>query len=180
MKKLPLEKVFLYLERGPVVLVVTNYGGKNNIMTITWTGVKDFDAQFFFTTGNWNYSYKALLKNKECIVALPAADLAKKAVQIGSCSGADTDKFSKFALTPLKAEKVSAPLIKECFINIECKVIDYVKKHNLFVLQGIAAHIDEKKKEKRLFHAIGDGTFVIDGAKLNFRKIMKDKLPFGV
>jgi flavin reductase (DIM6/NTAB) family NADH-FMN oxidoreductase RutF len=178
MKNLPLEKAFLFVEPGPVVLITTFDGKKNNNMTISWTMVKDFDAQFMFLTGPWNYSYKALIKNKECVIAVPAADLAKTVVQIGSCSGQDIDKFEKFKMTPLKAKKIKAPLIKECYVNIECKVTDYIKKHDIFILKGVNAWIDSGRKEKRLIHAIGDGTFVVDGEKLNYRRIMKDKLPF--
>jgi flavin reductase (DIM6/NTAB) family NADH-FMN oxidoreductase RutF len=178
MKDLPLEKAFLYIEPGPVVLITTHDGNRNNIMTISWTMVKDFDAEFFFLTGSWNYSYHALMKHKECVIAVPAMDLAKTVVKIGSCSGSDTDKFEKFNLTPLKAEKVKAPLIKECYVNIECKITDYIQRHNLFVVRGVNAWIDSRRKEKRLIHAIGDGTFVGDGEKLNYKRIMKDKLPF--
>jgi flavin reductase (DIM6/NTAB) family NADH-FMN oxidoreductase RutF len=109
---------------------------------------------------------------------VPTADLAKTAVQIGSCSGQDIDKFEKFKMTALKAEKIKAPLIKECYVNIECKVSAHIEKHNIFILKGVNAWIDSGRKEKRLIHAIGDGTFVVDGEKLNYRRIMKDKLPF--
>jgi len=39
-------------------------------------------------------------------------------------SGRDVNKFESFHLTPGKAERVSAPLIAECFANIECSVVD--------------------------------------------------------
>jgi flavin reductase (DIM6/NTAB) family NADH-FMN oxidoreductase RutF len=117
MKKLPLQKIFTLLEPGPVVLVTTADGGKQNILTLAWTMVMDFTPRFAFLTGPWNFSYKALKKTKECVIAIPTVDLAKKAVQIGTCSGAEVNKFEKFKLTPLTAEKVSAPLIKECYAN---------------------------------------------------------------
>jgi flavin reductase (DIM6/NTAB) family NADH-FMN oxidoreductase RutF len=177
-RNLPLEKAFLYIEPGPVVLITTCDGTKNNIMTISWTMVKDFDAQFIFLTGSWNYSYKALLKTKECVIAVPTVDLASTAVRIGTCSGKDADKFRKFKLTPVKAKKIKAPLIQECYVNIECKITDYIKEHGIFVVKGVNAWIDSGRKEKRLIHANGDGTFVADGEKLNYRRIMKDKVPF--
>jgi flavin reductase (DIM6/NTAB) family NADH-FMN oxidoreductase RutF len=64
--------------------------------------------------------------------------------------------------------------------NIECKVIDIVKKHNIIVLEGVAAYFDSSRKEKRTLHAIGDGTFVVDGRKLDRRKMMRSKLPSGI
>ncbi|HAM53082.1 MAG TPA: flavin reductase, partial [Nitrospiraceae bacterium] len=99
---------------------------------------------------------------------------------VGTCSGADTDKFEKFGLTPVKAKHVGSPLIKECLANIECKVIDIIQRHNIVVLEGVVAYFDNSRKEKRTVHAIGDGTFVVDGRKLNRREMMKSKLPEGV
>ena len=110
----------MLLEPGPVVLVSTAGEGKPNIMTISWHMVLDFTPQFAFMTGTWNYSFEALMKNRECVIAIPTVDLAQKVVKIGACSGSDTDKFKKFELTPLKAKSVKAPLIKECLANIEC------------------------------------------------------------
>jgi len=103
-----------------------------------------------------------------------------KVVGIGTCSGADTDKFAKFKLTPVQATLVRPPLIKECLANIECKVIDIVKKHNIVVLEAVAAYIDTARKEKRTVHAVGDGTFIVDGRKIDRKKMMASKLPSGV
>jgi flavin reductase (DIM6/NTAB) family NADH-FMN oxidoreductase RutF len=149
-------------------------------MTLSWTMVLDFTPRFAFMTGPWNYSYGALVKTKECVIAIPTADMSKTVVSIGACSGAELDKFAKFRLTPLKGEWVNAPLIKECYANIECRVVDYIQKHGIFILDAMAAWIDEKRKEKRLFHAIGDGRFIVDGEKISHRKIMMAKLPEGV
>ena len=180
MKRMQLSKAFTLMESGPVVLVTTNDGQKNNIMTISWTMVVDFTPLFAITTGPWNYSYAALRKSRECVIAIPTVDLIDQVVGVGTCSGADTDKFEKFGLTPMKAKRVRSPLIKECLANIECKVIDIVKTHNIVVLEGVAAYFDSSRKEKRTIHAIGDGTFVVDGRKLDRRKMMRSKIPDGV
>jgi flavin reductase (DIM6/NTAB) family NADH-FMN oxidoreductase RutF len=180
MQELPLNKAFMLLEPGPVVLVTTINGEKNNIMTISWHMVMDFTPKFALLTGAWNYSYEALMKNKECVIALPTVDFSQKVVEIGGCSGSDTDKFKKFDLTPLKAKSVKAPLIKECLANIECRVKDYIEKHNIFILDAVYAWIDPNRKERRTIHANGDGTFVVDGRTLNYRKLMLSKLPPGV
>jgi flavin reductase (DIM6/NTAB) family NADH-FMN oxidoreductase RutF len=180
MKKMQISKAFTLLEPGPVVFITTNDGEKNNIMTISWTMVMDFTPIFAITTGPWNYSYAALTKSRECVIAIPTVDLIDQVVGVGTCSGADTDKFEKFGLTSVKGKYVMSPLIKECLANIECKVIDIVKKHNIVVLEGIAAYFDSSRKEKRTIHAIGDGTFVVDGRKLDRRQMMRSKLPDGV
>jgi len=180
MKTIPMSKSFTLIEPGPVILVTTSDGEKNNIMTISWTMVMDFSPRFAITTGPWNYSYQALWTTKECVIAIPTVDLIDQVVGIGTCSGSDTDKFDKFGLTPLKGKHVGAPLIKECLANIECKVIDVVEKHNIIVLEGVEAYFDDSREEKRTIHAIGDGTFVVDGDKLDRREMMRLKLPEGV
>ena len=180
MKEMQISKAFTLMESGPVVLVTTSDGKKNNIMTISWTMVMDFTPIFAITTGPWNYSFAALQKSKECVISIPTVDMIDKIVGVGTCSGADTDKFEKFKLTPMKGKHVQAPLIKECLANIECKVIDIVKKHNIVVLEGIAAYFDNARKEKRTVHAVGDGTFIVDGRKLNRKKMMWAKLPAGL
>lgn len=170
----------MLLEPGPVVLVTTADRGKSNVMTISWHMVMDFTPRFALTTGAWNYSYKALVKTKECVIAIPTVDISRKVVEIGVCSGSDTDKFKTFELTPLKAISVQAPLIKECIANIECRVIHHIKKHDIFILDAVHAWIDVHRKERRTIRARGDGTFIVDGRTINYRKLMLPKLPSGV
>lgn len=180
MRQLQLGKAFTLLESGPVILVTTHDGKSRNIMTISWTMVMDFTPRFAITTGQWNHSFTALEKSKECVIAVPTVDLIDTVVGIGTCSGADTDKFERFGLTPVAGQQVRAPLIKECLANIECQVVDIVKKHNIVVLEGIAAYFDRSRKEKRTIHAVGDGAFIVDGEKLDKRTMMRAKLPPGI
>ncbi|WP_287369576.1 flavin reductase family protein [Thauera sp.] len=180
MQPLDLGKAFTLIEPGPVILVTTHDGQKANIMTLSWTMVMDFTPRFAITTGEWNYSFTALRKHRECVIAIPTVDLLDKVVGIGTCSGADIDKFSRFALTPVPAQYVRAPLINECLANIECKVIDIIERHNILVLEGLAAHFDTAREEKRTIHAVGDGTFIVDGQTLDRREMMAAKLPPGI
>lgn len=180
MRRLKLSKAFTLVEPGPVVLVTTNDGRNNNIMTISWTMVLDFTPVFVITTGEWNHSFAALRKTRECVIAIPAVDMLDEVVGIGTCCGRDTDKFSRFELTPVQGRIVRSPLIKECLANIECKVVDIVRKHDLVVLEGVAAYIDTAREDKRTVHAVGDGTFIVDGRRIDRRKMMAARIPFGV
>lgn len=180
MRAMKLSRAFTLLEPGPVVLVTTRDAGKNNIMTISWTMVMDFTPKFALTTGGWNFSYAALRKTKECVIAIPTVDMLDQVVGVGTCSGADTDKFAKFGFTAFDGKAVNAPLIAECVANIECKVIDVIAEHDIVVLQSVAAYFDAKRKERRMLHAVGDGTFLADGRKFDRRKMMAAKLPTGL
>jgi flavin reductase (DIM6/NTAB) family NADH-FMN oxidoreductase RutF len=180
MRKIPLSKAFTLMEPGPVVLVTTHDGARANIMTISWTLVMDFTPVFAITTGAWNHSFAALRKTRECVIAIPTVDLLDKVVGIGTCSGTDTDKFAKFGFTAVPARHVKPPRIRECLANIECRVTDILPKHDLVVLQGVAAYVDTTRKERRMLHAVGDGTFIADGRKLDRRQMMAAKIPPGV
>jgi flavin reductase (DIM6/NTAB) family NADH-FMN oxidoreductase RutF len=180
MRQFKLSRVFTLIEPGPVVLVTTYDGSKNNVMTISWTMVLDFAPVFAITTGEWNHSFGALRKTRECVIAIPTVDLLDQVVGIGTCSGAEIDKFAKFNLSAVPGKVVNAPMIKECLANIECKVVDLVSKHNIVVLEAVAAYVDPSRQEKRTIHAVGDGTFIADGRRLDRRKMMTSKLPAGL
>lgn len=180
MRTMKLSRAFTLIEPGPVVLVTTCDGSTSNIMTISWTMVLDFTPLFAITTGAWNHSFAALQKTRECVIAIPTIDLLDRVVGIGTCSGTDTDKLARFKLTAMSGKHVKAPLIAECLANIECRVVDIVDKHNIVVLKALAAHVDADRKERRTLHAVGDGTFVVDGRKLDRRKMMASKLPAGI
>lgn len=179
MRPIPLNKIFTLIEPGPVVLMTTFDGKKNNIMTISWTMVLDFAPRLALATGSWNHSFRALRKTRQCVIAIPTVDMLDTVVGIGTCSGADTDKFARFHLTPLPAQFVQAPLIQECWANIECKVVDFVRRHNIVVLEPVAAHMTPGRTDARTLHAVGDGTFIADGRRLDRRKAMAGKLPPG-
>lgn len=179
MRTMPLARVFTLIEPGPVVLVTTHDGRTNNVMTISWTMVVDFTPRVAITTGAWNHSYKALRKSRQCVIAIPTVDMLDTVVGIGTCSGVDTDKFARFKLTPLPGKLVKAPLIKECLANLECRVVDFVSRHDIVVLEVVAAHQVTSRRERRTLHAVGDGTFIVDGRRLSRRKQMASKVPAG-
>ncbi len=176
MRSISLDRAFTLLEPGPVVLVTTHDGRRHNIMAISWTMVLDFTPRFAITTGAWNFSFAALKKTRECVIAVPAVDLLDKVVGIGTCSGADTDKFAGFGLTPVAGRKVSAPLIGQCLANVECRVTDLLGKHDIVVLEALAAWANPGRREKRTIHAVGDGTFIADGRRFDRRKAMASRL----
>jgi Conserved protein/domain typically associated with flavoprotein oxygenases, DIM6/NTAB family len=177
---LPLEKAFMLVEPGPVVLVATNRDGRNNLMTISWHMVMDFSPRIALRTGPWNYSFNTILHTRECVLGIPTIDIAEKVVGIGDCSGENIDKFERFGLTPIPALEVKAPLIAECLGCIECRVTEYLEKPGIIILEGLRAWIDPEREERRTFHANGDGTFVADGSTINLRHLMEDKVPSGV
>ena len=181
-KKTDLSRCLLFIEPGPVTLI-SSYNKetkKPNLMTISWTIALDFSHRMALCTGAWNYSFDLIMKNKECVVAIPPASMAETVVKIGNISGKECNKFEKFGIKTLEAEKVDAPLIDGCIANLECKVVDFVKKYGLIILEVVNVWENEELKNEKMFHAFGDGRFVQDGEKMDLRKFMEDKVPKGL
>lgn len=65
---------------------------------------------------------------------------------------------------------------RECVVNIECKVVEIVKRHDIVFLEGLVAYFDSSRREKRTIHAVGDGMFIVGGRKLIRKKMMQSKL----
>ncbi len=176
MKELALAKVYQLLEPGPVVLLTTALSGRANVMTMSWHMMVEFEPPLIAcVVSSADHSFAALRATKECVIAIPAVHLAQKIVSVGNCSGRDVAKFEKFALTPLPAECVKAPLIAECFANLECRVVDsrLVNKYNLFVLEVVKAWTDPKQRNPKTIHHRGYGKFVVDGAMIKLRSRMR-------
>ncbi|HTY67956.1 MAG TPA: flavin reductase family protein [Alphaproteobacteria bacterium] len=176
MKALPLAKVYQLIEPGPVVLLTTARRGRPNVMTMSWHMMVDFEPpQIACVVSSANHSFAALRSTGECVIAIPAERLAASVVKVGNCSGREVDKFAKFGLTPVPAERVKPPLLAECFANLECRVIDtrLVSRFNLFLLQVVKAWIDPAKKRPRTLHHQGYGRFMVGGRLLRLKSRMR-------
>jgi flavin reductase (DIM6/NTAB) family NADH-FMN oxidoreductase RutF len=176
MKDLPLSKVYQLLEPGPVVLLTTARKGRANVMTMSWHMMVEFEPPLVacVVSGN-DYSFDALRATRECVIAIPAVKLARKVVEVGNSSGRDLDKFKTFGLTPVAAQHVKAPLIAECFANLECKVADarLVNTYNLFILEVLKAWRDPAQKNPKTIHHQGYGKFVVDGKTITLKSKMR-------
>jgi flavin reductase (DIM6/NTAB) family NADH-FMN oxidoreductase RutF len=175
-KSYPLSKVYRLLEPGPVVMVTTAGKERANIMTMSWHTMLEFEPPLVgCVISNRNYSFDILKATRECVINIPTVELAEKVVGVGNSSGRKTDKFKAFGLTPMPASCVKAPLIDECYANLECKVVDgkLITKYNFFILEVLKAWIDPAQKHPLTIHHQGRGTFAVDGETIKLRSKMK-------
>ncbi len=175
MREIPGGKAYRLLEAGPIVLVTTADRGRPNVMTMGFHMMIQHDPPLIgCVIGPWDHSYTALRETGECVISIPGADLASKVVDIGNCSGADTDKFERFHLTTLPSRAVRPPSIAECIANIECTIADdaMVDRYSLFILEVKTVTINDSRRERRTLHHNGDGTFSIDGRTVDLRNRM--------
>ena len=129
-------------------------------------GLRSQQPQLFF---------RHLKAAKECVINIPTVEIAEKVVGCGNVSGADVDKFEKFQLTPRPASLVGAPLVDECYANLECRVADtaMVAKYGFFILEVVKAWIDPKVKYPRTIHHLGMGSFMVAGERIRLKSQKK-------
>jgi flavin reductase (DIM6/NTAB) family NADH-FMN oxidoreductase RutF len=176
---LPVSRVRRYLEPGPIVLVSSAFGDKRNIMTMGWHTVMEFTPSLVgCVIAQGNYSFGLIRRSGECVINVPTTALTDQVVGIGNSSGAETDKFAKFALTPQKAQRVHAPLIRECHANFECTLADdsLVDKYNFFIFEVVKAHVARSPKHPQTLHYTGDGVFMVAGKVISRRSLFRPEL----
>jgi flavin reductase (DIM6/NTAB) family NADH-FMN oxidoreductase RutF len=92
-------------------MLTTAHKGRSDIVTMSWHMMVDFEPPLIACViSEADYSFAALRKTGECVIAIPAMELAPKVVKVGSTTGRDIDKFAAFGLTPVPAKRVDAPL----------------------------------------------------------------------
>ena len=175
-KDFPVSEIRRFLEPGPIVLVSSRWKDEQDVMTMGWHTVLEFSPSLIgCMITSANYSFDLIRKSKECVINIPTVDLLETTVKIGNCSGREVDKFAEFGLTAQTATKVKAPLIKECFANLECRLKDskLVSSYNFFIFEVVKAHAPKTPKYPRTFHYTGDGVFMLSGEHVSKRKFFK-------
>ena len=136
-----------YLYPSPVLLISSrDESGKPHVATICWAGVVCSEPPLLgVSVRPSRHSNKLIKQSREFVINLPSRKWLKETDYCGFASEVDTDKFSTAGFTAIDAEKVSAPLIKECALNLECMVkqILHLGSHDLFIAEVVAVHADE-------------------------------------
>jgi flavin reductase (DIM6/NTAB) family NADH-FMN oxidoreductase RutF len=176
-KDFPVSDMRRFIEPGPIVLVSSHWKGKNNIMTMGWHMVMEYSTIGCFIWDQ-NHSFEMIRKSRGCVINVPTYDIIRKVIAIGNSTGADIDKFKEFKLTPEKARDVRAPLIRECYANFECKLVDtsLIRKYSLFVFDVVKAHVAVSPRFPRTIHYRGEGRFMVSGKEVNYARYFRPEM----
>ena len=131
----------------PVALVSCGTVEKPLALTISWTGIVcSSPFKMFISVQPIRNSYPVIKESGEFVINLPDESLLKATDYCGNNSGRNVDKFKECGFTAEKCEHISAPMIAECPISIECKVCDslLLGTHDMFVADVLAVHVDPK------------------------------------
>lgn len=130
----------------PPVMVSCGTMEHPNILTIAWTGIiNTIPPKTYISVRPIRYSYPLIKETREFVLNLTPASLVKAADFCGVRSGKEIDKFAHCGLTPIAADEVSAPIIAECPLCMECRVTEVVPlgSHDMFLADILAVHVDE-------------------------------------
>lgn len=161
----------------PPTLVTCRDGEKENVFTVAWTGILNTQPPItYISVRPERYSYAMIANSGEFVINLATQELVRAVDLCGVKSGRNLDKFELTGLTTEKASKVSAPIIVQSPVNIECKVRDIVKlgTHDMFIADIVALDIaneliDDKGRlalEKAGLIAYSHGEYFELGRKL--------------
>ena len=129
-----------------VMVTAADREGKTNIITSAWTGtVCTNPPMAYISVRPERYSYGMLKETGEFVINLTTEKLVRATDYCGVKSGRDTDKWKETGLTPIPAQEVNVPLIKESPVNIECRVseIRELGSHHMFLARVVAVDVDE-------------------------------------
>ncbi len=133
---------------APIPAVMVSLGDMecSNIITVAWCGITNtVPPKTYISVRPQRHSYNILKEKKEFVINLTPASLAKKADLCGVYTGKKVDKFQKCGFTKERASIVSAPMISECPISIECRVTDIIPlgSHDMFLADIVAVNVEK-------------------------------------
>lgn len=118
----------------PTVLVGVEVNGKANYVTIGACGVVSLEPVIYISLKSTHYSTLGVKENGYFSVNIPSAEMVQKTDYCGVVSGKNVDKSKLF--TPFYDEIGTAPMIKECPLNILCKVVHMTSMFGFEMLFG--------------------------------------------
>lgn len=131
----------------PAVLVTCGTVEKPNALTIAWTGIiNSSPAMTYISVRPERWSHHIISESGEFVINVTNESLARAADFCGVRSGKDTDKFAEMELTALPASKISAPILEQSPISLECKVteVKHLGSHDMFIAEIVAIQADDK------------------------------------
>jgi flavin reductase (DIM6/NTAB) family NADH-FMN oxidoreductase RutF len=118
-----------------------------NIITISWMGtICSNPPMCYISVRPERNSYQLIKDSGEFVINLTNEAMAYATDWCGVRSGRDYDKFKKMKLTPVKAEMINAPLIKEAPLCIECRVKEIIPlgSHDMFIADVLNVQADKQ------------------------------------
>ena len=131
----------------PAALVTCGTMEKSNIITIGWTGiVNTHPPMTYISVRPERYSHDIIKENGEFAINLTTSAMCRKTDFCGAKTGGKIDKFEACGFHKAEAKSISAPLIEECPVSLECKVVEekFLGTHTMFLAEILTVAVDER------------------------------------
>ena len=132
----------------PAVLVSCGSSPEEyNLITVSWTGTLCTNPPMcYIAVRPERHSYEIILRNMEFVINLTTHEMAQATDWCGVRSGRDYNKFEEMKLTPGPCTVVSAPLVEESPLSIECRVREIMSlgSHDLFIADVVNVRADSR------------------------------------
>jgi flavin reductase (DIM6/NTAB) family NADH-FMN oxidoreductase RutF len=108
-----------------LLLVTSGADGKPNVMTIGWGTLGAIWGRpvFLVLVRPSRHTYSRLEEIGEFTINVPPRGLATGVNLCGTVSGRDHDKFQEAGLTPVASRQVRPPIVQECVVHYECRIL---------------------------------------------------------
>ena len=129
----------------PVTLVGALVQGRPNFLAIAWVSRVNLNPPILAVALNKvRHTAVGVQENQTFSVNVPGADLVKETDYCGIVSGKETDKSGLFEI--FYGELKTAPMIRQCAMCMECRLIETVSlpTHNLFLGEVAGSYIEER------------------------------------
>ncbi len=108
----------------PTLLVGANVDGKANFMAVGGGGVANGEPPMIAVLIRHHcHTLKGVLQNMTFSVNTPSVDQVREADYCGITTGAKVDKVKVCQFDVFYGHLETAPLIEQCPVNLECKVV---------------------------------------------------------
>lgn len=136
----------------PVFLIAAyDESSKANLMTASWCGICNSQPpSVAISLRKATYTHGCIMARKAFTVNVPSEDQLAIADYVGIASGRTVDKFAETGWTPVRSEKVDAPVIQECPLSLECRLLHVFELglHTHFVGEIVDVLADEKVMDR--------------------------------
>ncbi len=145
-------EVMRALTGGGLLLAAYDAENRPNAMTIGWGTVGSIwgKPMWIVLVRPSRYTYQCIEKTGDFTVNVPPPSLKEAVAFCGTKSGRDYDKFDALKLTAAQGRSVNAPLIEECVINYECRVVH----HNDVMPTELAGEIQNSAYKSGDYHRV--------------------------
>ncbi len=131
----------------PATLVTCGTMENPNVLTVGWTGICcTRPPMTYISVRPERFSHDIIKESGEFVINLTTSSMVRQTDFCGVKSGRDLNKFEACNLHIVQSQKLSVPLIEECPVSLECRIIEakLLGSHTMFLAEIVGIDVDER------------------------------------